>query len=72
MKKIMERTYSIMQRINFMYKQFLKEPWWLKILVVSTFLISIIFSGSLFSNNGYYQSAAKLAGPSFFAHMESK
>ena len=54
-----------MQPIKFMYKQFLKEPLWFKILIPTTLLISIIFSSSFFSNNGYYQSGAKLAAAIF-------
>ena len=55
-----------MQRIKFMNKQFLKEPLWFKILISTTFLISIIFSSSFFSNNAYYQSCSKLAAAIFF------
>ncbi|SFM27550.1 hypothetical protein SAMN03159341_12359 [Paenibacillus sp. 1_12] len=56
-----------MQRIKFVYKQFLREPFWFKILVTSTLLITIIFSNSFFSYNGYYQSIAKLAAAIFFS-----
>lgn len=52
--------------IKFMYRQFLKEPLWFKILVSTTLLISIIFSNSFFSDNAYYQSCAKLAAAIFF------
>jgi hypothetical protein len=55
-----------MQMIKFMFKQFLKEPLWFKILIPSTFLISIIFSSSFFSNNAYFQSLSKLAAAIFF------
>ena len=55
-----------MQRIKFMIKQFLNEPLWFKILISTTFLISIIFSNSFFSNNPYYQSCSKLAAAIFF------
>ncbi|WP_424767475.1 hypothetical protein [Paenibacillus sp. sgz302251] len=53
-----------MQRIKLMYKLFLSEPWWFKVLVISMLLIAIIFSGSSF--NGYFQSGAKLAAAIFF------
>ncbi len=53
-----------MQGIKLMYKLFLREPMWFKILVISMLLIAIIFSGSSF--NGYYQSVAKLAAAIFF------
>lgn len=55
-----------MLRIKFMFKQFLKEPLWFKILISITLLISIIFSSSLFANNAYYQSFSKLAAAIFF------
>lgn len=53
-----------MQRFKFMYKQFLKEPLWFKVLVLTTLVISIVFSSSGFSNN--YQSVSKLAAAVFF------
>ncbi|WP_171634629.1 serine hydrolase domain-containing protein [Paenibacillus plantarum] len=53
-----------MQRFKFMYKQFLKEPLWFKILVLTTLVISIVFSGSGFSSN--VQSVAKVAAAIFF------
>lgn len=52
-----------MQRIKLMYKLFLMEPMWFKILITLMLLISIIFSGS---DNTYYQSSAKLAAAIFF------
>ena len=55
-----------MKRIKFMYKHYLTEPLWFKILTLTTLLISIILSTSFFSNNGYYQSGAKLAAAIFF------
>ncbi|MDF2651241.1 MAG: hypothetical protein K0Q73_7046 [Paenibacillus sp.] len=55
-----------MQRIKFMYKQFLREPLWFKILISSTLLAAIVFSSSFFSHNGYYQSIAKFAAAIFF------
>ncbi|KIL35371.1 hypothetical protein SD71_13685 [Cohnella kolymensis] len=56
----------MMQRIKFMYRQFLREPLWFKLLISTTLLISIICSSSLFSDNEYYQSIAKLAAAIFF------
>ena len=56
-----------MQRIKFMYRQFISEPLWLKIAVVSILLIAIIFSSSAFSDNAYFKSSAKLAAAIFFA-----
>jgi len=56
-----------MQMIKFMYKQFLREPLWFKVLITSTLLIAIIFSNSFFSDKGYYQSVAKLTAAIFFS-----
>jgi len=53
-----------MQRIKFMFKHFLREPLWFRLLITTTFMISIVFSSSLF--NAYYQSSAKLAAAVFF------
>ncbi|WP_204787629.1 hypothetical protein [Paenibacillus oryzisoli] len=47
-----------------MYKQFLKEPLWFKILVLTTLIVSIIFSSSGFPTN--VQSLGKLAAAIFF------
>jgi hypothetical protein len=55
-----------MQRTKFMVKHFLNQPLWFKILVTSTFLISIIFSSSFFSNQAVYESFSKLAAAVFF------
>ncbi|TXK80935.1 hypothetical protein [Paenibacillus sp. N3.4] len=56
----------MMQRIRFMYKQFLREPLWFKALVIITLLISFIFSSSSFTEQPYYQSISKLAAAIFF------
>jgi hypothetical protein len=55
-----------MQWIKIMYKQFLREPLWFKVLIPLTLLASILFSSSFFSNHVYYQSIAKLAAAIFF------
>lgn len=55
-----------MQRITFMYRQFLREPLWFKLLISLTLLTTILFSSSLFSNHAYSQSIAKLAAAIFF------
>lgn len=55
-----------MQRIILIYKQFLREPLWFKILIITTLLAAIIFSSSSFSQNGYYQFISKLAAAIFF------
>ncbi|MFD2443917.1 hypothetical protein ACFSO7_07950 [Bacillus sp. CGMCC 1.16607] len=55
-----------MHRIKFFIKLFIKEPWWFKILIVTTLLVSFIFSSSFFSYNPYYESLSKLAAAIFF------
>ena len=55
-----------MQRIKFMWKQFLRQPAWFKLVISITFLASIIFSSSYFSGNDYYESISKLAAAIFF------
>lgn len=52
-----------MSRVKFMLEQFLAEPWWFKLLISITLLVSVIFSG--FERAGY-QSGAKLAAALFF------
>lgn len=52
-----------MQQIKAMIGQFLAEPWWFKLLISTTLLISILFSGS---NQADYRSGAKLAAAIFF------
>lgn len=49
-----------------MYSLFLSEPLWFKVLISSTLLGAIVFSSSFFSDEGYYQSVAKLAAAVFF------
>lgn len=56
----------MMLRLSMMYKQFVREPLWFKFIIISSLLISIIFSSSFFSEQGYYQSAAKWAAAIFF------
>lgn len=53
-----------MQRFKFMYKQFLKEPLWFKILVLTSLIVAIVCSYSGFPNP--VQSVAKLAVAIFF------
>lgn len=52
-----------MQRIKVMFKLFIKEPLWFKVLISLTFLISVIFSGM---ENVVFQSLSKLAAAIFF------
>lgn len=54
------------QRFTFMYRQFLREPLWFKLLISMTLLIAIVFSSSFLSYSDYYQSIAKLAAAIFF------
>jgi hypothetical protein len=62
----------MMKPIKFMLKQFLNEPLWYKVIIIATLLISIIFSSSTFSDNGYYQSLSKLAAAIFFCTIGIK
>jgi hypothetical protein len=57
----------MIHRLQGIYKSFLREPLWFKILSSSTLLAAIVFSSSVFSDIGYYQSGAKLAAAIFFA-----
>jgi hypothetical protein len=65
-RKLLKESYTIMRRIKFMIKQFLKEPLWFKTLISVTLLSSIVFSSSFFLNDSSYQSVSKLAAPAFF------
>ncbi|CAM4487131.1 hypothetical protein FHS16_005236 [Paenibacillus endophyticus] len=55
-----------MQPIKAIYRQFLSEPMWFKIMILSALFLSIIFSSSYFLDHGYYQSLSKLAAAIFF------
>ncbi|WP_169087975.1 hypothetical protein [Paenibacillus sp. PL91] len=55
-----------MQPIKAMYRQFLSEPIWFKVMILSALLLSIVFSSSYFSDHGYYQSLSKIAAAIFF------
>ncbi|TYP79045.1 hypothetical protein [Paenibacillus methanolicus] len=54
-----------MQRIRFFLKQFWREPWWFKLLIIASLGGSILFSSSAFEN-GYYDAIAKAAAAVFF------
>jgi amino acid permease len=56
----------VMQRIKFMIKVFLNEPLWFKLVITATFLLSVIFSSTFFSEQDYFQSLSKLAAAIFF------
>ncbi|NOU69985.1 hypothetical protein GC098_00795 [Paenibacillus sp. LMG 31458] len=55
-----------MKRIAFMFKQFLREPLWFKILISTTLLFALIFSDSYFANHPAYQGFSKLVAAIFF------
>jgi hypothetical protein len=61
-----------MQRIKFMVQLFLKEPLWFRLLISITFLFSVIFSSSYFSDTSFYESLSKLAAAIFFAAIGIK
>lgn len=55
-----------MVRVKFFWKQFIRQPAWFKMVVSITFLASIIFSSSYFSENDFYEGISKLAAAIFF------
>jgi len=55
-----------MRLIKATYRQFLSEPMWFKVLVLSSLLVSIVLSSSYFPDHGYYESFSKLAAAIFF------
>lgn len=65
-EKISKKGDALMQKIKFLIRLWMNEPVWFKCLTVSTLLISIVFSSSIFSYNTNYQSLAKLATAIFF------
>lgn len=65
-KILLERGDATMQKIKFLFRLWMNEPLWFKCLTVSTLLISIVFSSSVFFHNTNYQSLAKLATAIFF------
>lgn len=56
----------IMQQLKGFYIQFWREPLWFKALILTTLLLSIVFSSSAFSEQGNYQSISKIAIAIFF------
>ena len=50
-----------------MVRHFLREPFWFKLLISVTLVISIVFSSTLFSNHAYFKGLAKLAAAIFFS-----
>lgn len=55
-----------MKTLKSMYYQFIREPLWFKVFISLTFLASILFSSSLFSDYAYSNIVAKLAAAIFF------
>ena len=55
-----------MMRIKLMLIHFSKQPLWFKVLISITFLFSVVFSSSFFSDNIYCQSLSKLSAGLFF------
>lgn len=55
-----------MQRIKFMVKVFLHEPVWFKVLILSSLIISMVFSASYFEDQVVYEGISKLAAGIFF------
>jgi hypothetical protein len=61
-----------MQRIKFIVQLFQKEPLWFRLLISISFLVSVIFSSSYFSEPSFYESLSKLAAAFFFAAIGIK
>lgn len=61
-----------MQRIKFMLQLFLKGPLWFKLLISISFLASVIFSSSYFSDASIYEGLSKLAAAIFFIAIGMK
>lgn len=56
-----------MDRLIWMYRQFMSEPLWFRMWILSMLLIAIIFSNSSWtSSDGFSQSLAKMAAALFF------
>lgn len=55
-----------MQQLKGFYIQFWREPLWFKAKILTTLLVSIVFSSSAFSDQGNYRSISKLAIAIFF------
>lgn len=54
-----------MQRLRFFVKQFLREPWWFKLLIAVSLGVAVVFSGSAF-DGGYWAAIAKAAAAVLF------
>jgi|GEM_PF-5931352 len=55
-----------MQRLKFIYRFYLMQPLWFKILAPAALLASIILSSSSFGDRADYEGGAKLAAAVFF------
>lgn len=55
-----------MQRLKFMYRLFLMQPLWFKVLAPTALLLSILLSSSTFGEGAAYEGGAKLAAAVFF------
>lgn len=61
-----------MKRIKILFQLFLKGPLWFRLLISISFLASVIFSSSYFSNTSIYESLSKLAAAIFFSAVGMK
>jgi predicted Na+-dependent transporter len=55
-----------MQKIRFMFKMFIREPLWFRVLILAMLLASIVFSSSAASGIDYADSYAKIAAAILF------
>ncbi|WP_409289157.1 hypothetical protein [Peribacillus sp. SCS-37] len=56
-----------MRRIRSMAKQFLKEPLWFRIIIITSFIAAIVFSSSFFKEKSFYDGFSKSAAAIIFA-----
>ncbi|WP_217592540.1 hypothetical protein [Cohnella sp. GbtcB17] len=55
-----------MQRLKFIYRFFLIQPLWFRVLAPAALLLSILLSSSTFGEDAAYKGGAKLAAAVFF------
>lgn len=63
---------DIMRRLKFIYRFYLRQPLWFRILAPAALLASIFFSSSFFADESLYDGWAKLAAAIFFGAWGSR
>ncbi|WP_409297884.1 hypothetical protein V1498_07315 [Peribacillus sp. SCS-26] len=56
-----------MRRFRFMAGQFLKEPLWFRIMIITSFIAAVVFSSSYFKEKSFYDGLSKSAAAIIFA-----